>query len=206
MISWRGSWWVRSVVPVNLVGVFSIGPERYLCALLEWEERHRFIPLWLPPMEGATLAARLDDWAPRRPDTHDALAGVISHATEGVSGIEITTYNNGTFFSTLSLGDGTEVDMRTSDALVLALMLDVQVEADEAVVQQCSLHLSPLDAHQYFGLDLQQGGTSAGSDADAAGLLASEEETRIDPEEFEDFMRKLGIHEDSFDEHDSDDE
>ncbi len=96
--------------------------------------------------------------------------------------------------------------MRTSDALVLALMLDVQVEADETVVQQCSLHLSPLDAHQYFGLDLQQAGTSAGSDADETGFVATGEETRIDPEEFEDFMRKLGIHEDFFDEREPGDE
>lgn len=192
------------MVPVNLVGVFSIGPERYLCALLEWEERRRFIPVWLPPMEGATLAARFDDWTPRRPDTHDALAGVISHATEGVSGIEISTYSNGTFISTLSLGDGSEIDMRTSDALVLALMLDVQVEADETVLQQCSLHLSPLDANQYFGLDLQHDDASDRSDLDEAALLAAEEETPIDPEAFEDFMRELGIHEDSFDERESD--
>ena len=66
---------------VNLIGVFPVGPEDFLCALLQRPTNGRCIPVWLPPMEGAELAARLDGWAPNRPRPVDAMAEIIRTST-----------------------------------------------------------------------------------------------------------------------------
>lgn len=170
------------MVPVSLVGVYPIGPESFMCALLEWEDEGRFVPLWLPPIEGAMLAARLEEWEPRRPDAHDVLADLIGQATAGLSSIELTSYHEGMFVATLTLDGGQEIDMRPSDALLLALISDVQLEADETVLHQASIYLTAHDAQEFFGLE---------RDDD----LGEE----LDAESFAEFMRELGVDEDSFD-------
>lgn len=176
---------------VNLLGVFPIGPENFLCALLEWEGRGRVLPVWLPPLEGAQLAARLEDWSPRRPFAQDALADLIGSATAGVAGISITSYHNGVFISELLLDDATRVDLRTSDALILAAILDVPLEADESVLQKASLYVSPGDALDYFGVELE----SAAQDDGQTGGEAEPDQAALD---FAEFMRELGVDEDEF--------
>lgn len=180
------------MVPVTLVGVYPVGPEQFLCALLEWEEERRYVPVWLPPVEGAALAARLDGWSPRRPDAHDVLGSVINQATSGVASIELSSYHQGTFIATLTLHDGTEIDMRPSDALLAASVLDVQLEADETVLQHAAMFLSAGDAQDYFGIE---------SDDD----LDADLRQALDGEEFAAFMRELGVGEDD-DGDDNDDE
>lgn len=187
------------MVPVQLVGVFPVGPENFMCALLEWEEQRRFVPLWLPPIEGAMLAARLEDWAPRRPDAHEVMADIIANATTGIAGIELTNYHQGTFMATLSLEDGTEIDMRASDALLLALATDTQVEADETVLQQASMHLTARDAREVFGIDLEVDDNAPGEGADHLENSYPEDGgPSVDPDAFEAMMRELGMDEDSF--------
>ncbi|UIZ93120.1 bifunctional nuclease family protein [Corynebacterium sp. CNCTC7651] len=183
------------MVPVNLLGVFPFGPEQFLCALLEWEEKGRYVPLWLPPIEGATLAARLDDWSPKRPDAHEAMADIIAQTTPGIASIELSSYHDGMFTATLTLEGGAEIDMRPSDALLLALVADVQLEADETVLQQASMALTKHDAREFFGLDipdatLTEGDLAAGPRPEA---VTGEREPELDPDAFEDFMRELGF-------------
>lgn len=180
------------MVPIHLLGVFPIGPENFMCALFEWEDNHRYLPVWLPPIEGALLAARLEDWAPRRPDAHDVLADVIGQTSSGVSSIEISSYHEGVFVSTLTLDNGTEIDMRTSDALLLALVMDVQIEADETLLQQASLHINARDAAEYFDIEIDD-------DADADDLPPETlDADGLDAEAFEAFMRELGVDETDF--------
>lgn len=179
--------------PVNLLGVFPVGPENFLCALLEWEGRGRVVPVWLPPVEGAQLAARLEEWSPRRPSVHDAMAEMIANATSGAVGINIISYHSGVFVAELLLEDGTSVDLRPSDALIMAAILDVPLQAEETVLQQASMYLSANDALDYFGIESAErsrseepGGPESGGARDQA------------TEDFAEFMRELGVDEDSF--------
>ncbi|MEH0146078.1 bifunctional nuclease domain-containing protein [Corynebacterium sp. Q4381] len=164
---------------LKLVGVFSVGPENFPCALLEWEEGNRFIPVWLPALQGAMLAARLSDWEPDDPDIYEVLARVAQ-----VGGVEITHYYQGTFHTELSLVDGTKHSLRIADALLVAVQADVPIEADADVLHHSSLRLSARDAKDYFGLDL------------GSGDLEAEDEATLDPAELEEFMRELGLGDD----------
>lgn len=164
---------------LKLVGVFTVGPENYPCALLEWEEGSRFIPVWLPALQGTMLAARLSDVESNEPDIYEVLPRITQ-----VSGVAITHYYQGTFHTELSLVDGTKHPLRIADALLVAVQADAPIEADLDVLHQSSLHLSARDAMNYFGLDLDDG------DLDA------ESSTTLDPAELEEFMRDLGLGDD----------
>lgn len=158
------------MVPLSVAGVFPLGPENFLCALLHAPEKGRFLPVWLPPVEGAQLSARLSGARPTRPGTHDVLSDVITQSGRGVSSIEISSYVNGVFMATLTLADGTEYDLRASDALVLAAALDEEIEADEAVLAQAGLRISAADLATYFNLDIDPGGSAAEGES-ASGTL-----------------------------------
>ncbi|MHA2788934.1 bifunctional nuclease family protein [Corynebacterium sp. S7] len=175
-----------SMVPLTYYGVHSIGPENYLCALLHWEERGRIVPVWIPPIEGARLAARDAMWESDRPDTYDLMVSIIEQSTQGVKAIEISSYYHGTFVATLEMEDGEEIDARLSDALVLSTILDLPIEADETVLAQASLWISAEDARDQFGIDLPEAkkeeSNSASGDAQADA-------------DFESLMRSLGVDE-----------
>lgn len=170
-----------SMVPLKYYSVHAIGPENFLCALLHWEERGRIIPAWLPPIEGARLAARDAMWDPDRPDTYDLLHSVISQSTQGVASVEISSYYNGTFVATLEMEDGEEIDSRLSDALIIANMLGLPLEADESVLAQASLWISREDALEQFGVELPEpeevepasASGDAQADADFESLMLS---------------------------------
>ena len=85
---------------VQLIGVFPVGPENFLCALLQRPSNGRCIPVWLPPQEGAELAGRVSGWAPNRPRPTDALADLIRQSTPGVESIELSSYVDGIMMAT----------------------------------------------------------------------------------------------------------
>ncbi|WJY68015.1 bifunctional nuclease family protein [Corynebacterium auris] len=175
------------MVPISVTGVFPLGPENFLCALLHAPDQGRFLPVWLPPVEGAQLLARLSGASPSRPGTHDVLGDVIAQSGRGVNAIEISSYYNGVFMATLTLGDGTEYDLRASDALVLAAALDESVEVDETVLAQAGVRISAADLSTYFNLNIDTGGDAAEGDS-ASGDAAADAE-------FEQLMRDLGVEE-----------
>lgn len=170
---------------VSLLGVFPVGPEDFLCALLQRSTNGHCIPVWLPPMEGSELAARLDGWAPSRPRPTDALAQLIGGVTAGVETIELSSYLNGTFMATLTLVGGTEIDLRASDALLLASELDVELTVDDAVAAQASVFISEEDAMRYLEAEIDTGNMPDQS-ASASGDAQADAD-------FEALMRSLGV-------------
>lgn len=170
---------------VNLIGVFPVGPEDFLCALLQRPTNGRCIPVWLPPMEGAELAMRLDGWAPNRPRPVDAIAELIRTSTNGADSLELSSYVDGTFMATLTIYGGTEIDLRASDALLLAEELDMELTVDDTVAAQASVFLSQEDAERYLQAEIEiedfaDESVSASGDAQADA-------------DFEALMRSLGV-------------
>lgn len=183
-----------STVPVSLCGVFPVGPENFLCAVLLWEERRRFLPIWLSPVGGAQLLGRIGEWEPTRPDTHNLLVDIIEQSTSGVSAIELTGYYNGVYMAQVTMEDGAEFDCRPTDALVLALMLDLTIEVEEDVLNQASLWMSAEDAADYFDIEFDEDFTdgSVAPGADQGHSASGDKQADLD---FENLMRELGVEE-----------
>lgn len=183
-----------STVPLSLCGVFPVGPENFLCAVLLWEERRRFLPIWLSPVGGAQLLGRIGEWEPTRPDTHNLLVDIIEQSTSGVSAIELTGYYNGVYMAQVTMEDGAEFDCRPTDALVLALMLDLTIEVEEDVLNQASLWMSAEDAADYFDIEFDEDFTdgSAAPGEDQGHSASGDKQADLD---FENLMRELGVEE-----------
>ena len=170
---------------VNLIGVFPVGPEDFLCALLQRPTNGRCIPVWLPPMEGAELAMRLDGWAPSRPRPVDAIAELIQTSTNGADSLELSSYVDGTFMATLTIYGGAEIDLRASDALLFADALHMELTVDDTLAAQASVFLSQEDAERYLQAEIEiedftDESVSASGDAQADA-------------DFEALMRSLGV-------------
>ena len=179
------------MLPIDVEGVYTLGPENFILALLRVAGKDRVLPVWLPTLEGAQLAARLSGREATRPTTMDLLAEVVKGSAGGVQSVAISSYYNGVFMATVTLGDGSTLDARTSDALALAAALDVAVEVDEAVVAQAAVRLSAEDARNFFDLDMRPRPVGSGpgaEDASASGDAAADAE-------FEQLMRDLGVDE-----------
>lgn len=170
----------------QFIGVFPIGPEEFPCAVFYLADSARFLTVWLPPVEGARLLARINGWQPRRPAATDVLAEVLVDFTLGVESIELSSYHEGVYTATVELQDGSSVDIRPSDALALALQLDVPIAVDDSVVAAASFWMSAEDARDYFDFDPPIA-------EDEPGEQESESPTAV---EFEEFMRNLGIADD----------
>lgn len=183
-----------STVPVSLCGVFPVGPESFLCAVLLWEERRRFLPIWLPPVGGAQVLGRIGEWEPTRPDTHNLLLDVIEQSTTGVSAIELTGYYNGVYMAQVTMEDGAEFDCRPTDALILALMLDMPIEVEEDVLNQASLWLSAEDAADYFDIEFSSDYADYADfgDFNAPDSAGGDKQADL---AFENLMRELGVEE-----------
>ncbi|MCT1452920.1 bifunctional nuclease family protein [Corynebacterium sp. p3-SID1145] len=183
-----------STVPVSLCGVFPVSPESFLCAVLLWEERRRFLPIWLPPVGGAQVLGRIGEWEPTRPDTHNLLLDVIEQSTTGVSAIELTGYYNGVYMAQVTMEDGAEFDCRPTDALILALMLDMPIEVEEDVLNQASLWLSAEDAADYFDIEFSSdyGGYADFGDFNNPDSAGGDKQADL---AFENLMRELGVEE-----------
>lgn len=181
---------------VRLIGVFPVGPEGFICALLQRSTNGRCIPVWLPAMEGAELAARLEGWVPNRPRPTEALAELIGSVTPGVETIELSSYVDGTFMATLTLIGGTAIDLRASDALLLAMELDLDLNVDDTVASQASVFLSKEDALRYLEAEIETEEitteyASASGDAQADA-------------DFKALMRSLGVEDSDLGEDDPD--
>lgn len=183
-----------STVPVSLCGVFPVGPENFLCAVLLWRERRRFLPIWLSPVGGAQLLGRIGEWEPARPDTHNLLVDVIEQSTTGVSAIELTSYYNGVYLAQVTMEDGAEFDCRPTDALVLSLMLDMPIEVEEEVLNQASLWLSAEDASDYFDIQFDSDFADGSPDGDDSRGNSASGDKQADLD-FENLMRELGVEE-----------
>ena len=170
----------------QFIGVFPVGPEEFPCAVFYLADSARFLTVWLPPVDGSRLIARINGWQPRRPAATDVLAEVLTDFTPGVASIDISSFHEGVYTATVEVQDGSSIDLRPSDALALALELDVSVSVDDSVVAAASFWMSAEDARHYFEFDPPISGEEPGE---------RESETASDAE-FAEFMRNLGIEDD----------
>jgi uncharacterized protein len=104
----------------------------------------RYLPIWIGPSEADAIAVRLQDVAVARPLTHDLLKSMIEQLGARVAYIVVSDLANDTFFARIILdvnGETIEVDSRPSDALSLAVRVDVPIYAEETVLDSAGVML-----------------------------------------------------------------
>lgn len=104
----------------------------------------RYLPIWIGPSEADAIAVRLQDVAVARPLTHDLLKNLIEQLGATVSYIVVSDLANDTFFARIVLdlnGAMVEVDARPSDAIALAVRVEVPIYAEDNVLDNAGVLL-----------------------------------------------------------------
>jgi bifunctional DNase/RNase len=141
--------------------------------ILKEKDGERYLPIWIGPAEADSIAIKLQDVDVPRPLTHDLLQTTIDALGARVNAIVVHDLRSDTFFAKILIvsdGQELEIDSRPSDAIALAVRVEVPIYADEMVLDKAGILLP-----------------AEGEEAD----LTEEEASKLAP--FKDFIDTLNL-------------
>lgn len=149
--------------------------------ILKEKDSDRYLPIWIGPAEADAIAVRLQEVAVSRPLTHDLLRSVIDALGGSVQYIVVNDLANDTFFARIIMdvdGRTIEIDSRPSDAIALAVRVQVPIFAEETVLEKAGVRL-----------DQETGEEKA--EAEGRSEVKEEELEKLSP--FRDFIESLDM-------------
>ena len=105
-------------------------------------EGDRYLPIWIGPFEADAITIGLQKVQMTRPLTHDLLKSVMDHMDASVSHIRVNDLKNDTFYAEIVVeqnGRTLEIDSRPSDAIALAVRLDVPIFVAPEVMDRAGI-------------------------------------------------------------------
>ncbi|HUY19653.1 MAG TPA: bifunctional nuclease family protein [Candidatus Binataceae bacterium] len=100
------------------------------------------LPIWIGPLEAASMATELEGIKPQRPMTHDLMRNLLTELGATVEAIEVTELRDNTYFAQILLrgrdGRTIQVDSRPSDAISLALRTKSPIYVAKQVLEVSS--------------------------------------------------------------------
>jgi bifunctional DNase/RNase len=139
------------------------------------------LPIWIGPLEAASMATELEGIKPQRPMTHDLIRNLLGEVGATVEAVDITELRENTYFARIELktrdGSTLQIDSRPSDAISLALRTKSPIYVAKAVLEASSeLHEAAAEP-----------ASAAASDQNLAGVSRdkwSEILEKMSPEDF----------------------
>jgi uncharacterized protein len=130
------------MIEMNLVGVRMELPTNQPIVLLQEREGERYLPIWIGLGEATAIALALQGVIPQRPLTHDLMKNVLEELGVHIDRIVITELKEGTFYAIIQMsqnGSRYEISSRPSDAIALAVRVNVPIFANEEVLTEASI-------------------------------------------------------------------
>lgn len=106
----------------------------------------RYLPIRINRFQASAIAVQLKDVDVGRPLTHDLLKTVIEKLGAKVSHILINDLVDDVFYARIIMdvaGRHIEIDSRPSDAIALAVGIEVPILVDEAVMERTAITPKP---------------------------------------------------------------
>lgn len=145
-------------MPMRLLDVSEARPSQQSAlhvAILSDEKEERYLPIFMGAAEGTALAMQLEGIETARPMTYAFAACLVKALGGTLEGVRITRLHESTFYAVAVVAGPNgrkEVDARPSDALNLALAMDVPVTVDRSVFES----LETAKSHKDVNLSQQQ--------------------------------------------------
>ncbi len=155
--------------------------------ILKEKEADRYLPIWIGPAEADAITVRLQDVSVARPLTHDLLRDVLEKLGAQVDSVVVNDLTDDTFYARILLnvnGERIEIDARPSDAIALAVRVQVPIYAEDSVLEKAGIQL-----------DKEGQQIVRGADHEPIGKVDEEELQRMSA--FRDFIESLDL--DDFD-------
>ncbi len=114
------------------------------CVLLKEKDNVRYLPIWIGAAEADAIAVKLQGVPVQRPLTHDLIQSILEAFGARVKSIIVSDMKSDTFFAKIILSiDGTqmEIDSRPSDAIAIAVRVQVPIFAEENVLDRAGIWL-----------------------------------------------------------------
>ncbi len=129
--------------------------------MLKEKEAERYLPIFIGPAEANAIAIKLRGEALPRPLTHDLLRNMVEMLGASVNSIKISDLMNDTFYAkiVLNVEDGQmEIDARPSDALALAVRVEVPIYAEESVLEKAGISLEKVEEAERIASEDKEAG------------------------------------------------
>lgn len=126
-------------VVVDSIRVSLMSPQRII--ILRELDSDRFLPIWIGPFEADAITLSLQELEVARPLTHDLLRNILQTLDANVLRVNITELKDDVFYARIIInvnGRELEIDSRPSDALALAVRVNVPVFVAEDVMEEAS--------------------------------------------------------------------
>lgn len=132
------------VIKMKLLGVRVELPANQPIVLLQEEEGERSLPIWIGAFEATAIAFALQGVETARPMTHDLFKNVLDDFQVSVESVLVNDLIDGTFFAEITMLQNEKkhlVSARPSDAIALAVRMDVPIFAEEKVLDEAGIIL-----------------------------------------------------------------
>lgn len=132
----------------EVVGVRVEIPSNTPIVLLRTEGDDRLLPIWIGAAEATAIAFAQQGVEPPRPLTHDLMRDLLAGAGVEVESVTITDLEDGVFFASIALSNGTSVSARPSDAIALALRVAAPIFGADEVFESAAIELPDDEASE----------------------------------------------------------
>ena len=112
--------------------------------ILKEKETSRYLPIWIGASEADAIAVKLQGVNVARPLTHDLIQSMVDALGAKINSIVVSDLKNDVFFAKIVLsvnGGQAEIDSRPSDAIALAVRVQVPIYAEENVLDRAGIWL-----------------------------------------------------------------
>jgi bifunctional DNase/RNase len=100
------------------------------------------LPIWIGPLEAASMATELEGIRSPRPMTHDLLRNLLGDLGATVEAVEITELRENTYYARIEVktreGAAVQIDSRPSDAISIALRTKSPIYVAKTVLESSS--------------------------------------------------------------------
>ncbi|MFC1910373.1 bifunctional nuclease family protein [Chloroflexota bacterium] len=114
--------------------------------ILKEKETERYLPIWIGVAEADAIAVKLQGVHSPRPLTHDFICTIIEALGAAVKSVVINKLQDDTFFAKVTLvtdNHEIELDCRPSDAVAVAVRVEVPIFADKEVLDKAGVDTAP---------------------------------------------------------------
>lgn len=127
------------MILMHVIGLSVDNSSKTPMVILQDESGQETLPIWIGAMEAMAISLALSNSALPRPLTHDLLLTTLSALGGHLEAVEIHDMRQGVYHADLLLHQAERslrIDCRPSDAIALALRVDIPIRVDPEVLRR----------------------------------------------------------------------